>query len=61
MALPRHHRGCAGGGLPIRCGPAQRGRRGTSSTPQGVRWGWQRPPTSFTLCFISAILIPAIL
>eukprot|EP00959_Pyramimonas_sp_CCMP1952_P235480 4920903-Pyramimonas_sp.AAC.1 len=39
VARPRHQRGCAGGGGPMRFGPAMRGRRGTSSTPEGVRWG----------------------
>eukprot|EP00959_Pyramimonas_sp_CCMP1952_P168889 3528304-Pyramimonas_sp.AAC.1 len=44
VALPRHRRGCAGGGLPIRFGLAKRGKRGSSSTPQGLRWGWSPYP-----------------
>eukprot|EP00959_Pyramimonas_sp_CCMP1952_P015390 326015-Pyramimonas_sp.AAC.1 len=35
VAFPRRHKGCAGGGGPMRFGLAKRGRSGTSSTPQG--------------------------
>ena len=42
VALSRHHRGCAGGGVAFRARVAKCGRRGIFSTPQGVRWGWGR-------------------
>ena len=45
VALSRHHKGCTGGGPPIRYGLATCGRRGTFSTPQGVRWGCGRYPS----------------